>query len=366
MAKLQTTLPAMALFIFCLVNTPQAMSLQFVDDMNFPPDKVVGGTAFNGLSGLVQADQHRFFIVSDDRSIHNHARFYSVSITVEDELVVIPDTVTYLKNPDGNFFTQHTVDFEGIIILENTNLLLSNEGAPNLGINPSLTEFRQDGTFVKNWQVPSIFIVDRQKNYGVRNNQALESLTSTPDKQSIFTANEQALHQDGDKAGIANGSPVRIVQYDRHGEILGQYPYMVSPIPNPTGLSSVQGDNGLVEMLALDRHNLLTLERSYVASLNRVFVRIFHINLEHAHDISHSSSLSDKIAKVPFVAKALVLDFETIIPLLEDGYRSLDNLEGMSLGPPLADGSQTLIVVSDGNFNREQRTLFLAFKLLPD
>ncbi|NEO01152.1 MAG: esterase-like activity of phytase family protein, partial [Moorea sp. SIO3I7] len=39
----------------------------------------------------------------------------------------------------------------------------------------------------------------------------------------------------------------------------------------------------------------------------------------------------------------------------------LDNLEGMTLGPRLSDGTQSLILVSDNNFSEAQVTQFLLF-----
>jgi hypothetical protein len=41
----------------------------------------------------------------------------------------------------------------------------------------------------------------------------------------------------------------------------------------------------------------------------------------------------------------------------------LDNIEGLTLGPKLLDGQQSLILVSDNNFNSLQRTQILAFKM---
>jgi 3-phytase len=38
----------------------------------------------------------------------------------------------------------------------------------------------------------------------------------------------------------------------------------------------------------------------------------------------------------------------------------IDNIEGMTFGPPLPDGRQTLIVVSDNNFNPGQFTQIIA------
>jgi hypothetical protein len=41
----------------------------------------------------------------------------------------------------------------------------------------------------------------------------------------------------------------------------------------------------------------------------------------------------------------------------------LDNVEGMTLGPKLPDGRQSLVLVSDNNFAASQSTQFLLFAL---
>lgn len=56
------------------------------------------------------------------------------------------------------------------------------------------------------------------------------------------------------------------------------------------------------------------------------------------------------------IRKNLVLDLATL------GIK-LDNLEGMAISPRLADGSQSLILVSDDNFSDRQFTQFLVFRL---
>ncbi len=38
---------------------------------------------------------------------------------------------------------------------------------------------------------------------------------------------------------------------------------------------------------------------------------------------------------------------------------AIDNIEGMTFGPPLPDGRQTLVVVSDNNFGAGQFTQFV-------
>lgn len=338
------------------------VSLEFIDDSNFSNTAEVKQTAFNGLSGLVlnQGDD-RFYIISDDRSQKNPARFYTARIEVDRHLKITTGDVIFLKNKSGVFFPENTVDFEGITMLDETRLLISSEGSERQGIDPGIAEFTRDGIWVRDWELPTGFLVEKRQRRGVRNNLGIEALTITPDKKYVFAANEQALKQDGEPATIEEGTAVRILKYNSQGELLRQYPYMVSPLPNPDQLHALGGHNGLVELLALDEYNLLTLERSWVPALNKVFVRIYHINLKNSQDISSVVSL--KSEEVQFPLKTLVLDLDDIIPLLSPENKTLDNLEGMSFGPILKDGSRSVILVSDGNFNKHQRTLFLAFKL---
>jgi hypothetical protein len=43
----------------------------------------------------------------------------------------------------------------------------------------------------------------------------------------------------------------------------------------------------------------------------------------------------------------------------------IENIEGISWGPTLANGHRTLILVSDNNFQNQKNTQFLAFEVLP-
>jgi hypothetical protein len=61
-------------------------------------------------------------------------------------------------------------------------------------------------------------------------------------------------------------------------------------------------------------------------------------------------------SQVANIKKKLVLN-------LDDLKIKLDNIEGMAIGPKLPDGSQSLLLVSDNNFNRLEITQFLWFRL---
>ncbi len=94
-------------------------------------------------------------------------------------------------------------------------------------------------------------------------------------------------------------------------------------------------------------------------------VEIYHVDLKSASDVTGVNSLIGTTSDRHRPArKTLVLDLRDLIPSLDAKYQSLDNFEGMCLGPKLKDGSPTVILVSDNNFNPAQRTVFLAFKLV--
>jgi 3-phytase/alkaline phosphatase D len=77
-----------------------------------------------------------------------------------------------------------------------------------------------------------------------------------------------------------------------------------------------------------------------------------------ATDVSGRRALPENYDPMP---KTLVADLE------QDLGVDPDNVEGMILGPVLADGRRALILVSDNNFSESQITQFiaLAVELLP-
>jgi hypothetical protein len=54
-----------------------------------------------------------------------------------------------------------------------------------------------------------------------------------------------------------------------------------------------------------------------------------------------------------------------ILNLNESNLPYVDNLEGIAWGPLLANGHNSLVLVSDNNFNATQVTQLLAFEVIP-
>jgi hypothetical protein len=98
----------------------------------------------------------------------------------------------------------------------------------------------------------------------------------------------------------------------------------------------------------------LSMERSRgLAGFN---VKIWQIAAGTAQDISNRTSLEGDTSNIQPLQKQLLLDLSTL------GI-DLDNLEGMTFGSRLPDGSRSLLVVSDDNFKEEQFTQVLLFRL---
>jgi 3-phytase len=197
---------------------------------------------------------------------------------------------------------------------------------------------------------------------GIRNNAAFESLTISPDQKFLYTATENALLQDGAVTTTSNGTRSRIVQYNLvTGQPEKEYLYVTDPVavaPNPP---TAFNTNGLVDLLAIDnRGTFLALERSFSAGVPGTgnTIKLYEVSLQGATDISFIDSLnglnSEQLAAIRPTQKRLLLNLDEInLPT------GTDNIEGLAFGPKLADGRQSIVLVSDNNFSPTQFTQIL-------
>ncbi len=338
-------------------------------------------TPVGGLSGVTyDAVNNRYYAISDDRSQFGPARFYTFTTGTE----VTFTNVTPLKDSNNNLFATFSVDPEGIALTNNGTVFISSEGEVNLGAgrvtNPFIKEFSlTTGQEVRSLLVPTKFlpvvqdtnsngIVDAgdTQTSGVYNNLAFESLTITPDQKTLFSATENALFQDGLRASLTSGSPSRILQYNLvSGQPEKEYLYITDAIPESPNPSTGFADNGLVDLLAIDnRGTLLALERSFAQGVGNT-IKIYEVSLQGSTDISFYDSLNnlsaEQLATIQPAQKRLLLNL-TDLNLPTDANHpitGLDNIEGLAFGPKLADGSQSIVLVSDNNFNQSQFTQIL-------
>ncbi|MCT7969285.1 esterase-like activity of phytase family protein [Laspinema sp. D1] len=334
-----------------VINSP----IEYLGEFKIPTGFIFQNTPLGGLSGITyDAQRNLYYALSDDRAIQGPARFYNVEIELN-PLVVTPIGVTPLVDKSSRPFPTYTVDPEGIALTRRDTLFISSEGDVERNIQPFIKEFSREGKELQSLPIPDKFIA--QNGQGIRDNQAFESLTLSPSEQFLYTAPETALVQDGEPANLEKGTPVRILQYDlTRGQPAQEFYYLTEPVQtapkSPDGLSI----HSLVELLAWDETKLLSLERGFTEDVGNS-VLLYEVSLEGATNIQPMESLKDvDIQNIQLAQKRLLLDLRTLeIPL--------DNLEGMTFGPKLADGRRSLILVSDNNFNPLQVTQFLVFAL---
>lgn len=367
----------------CLAVAAPAQSLRYLGQQHLPTATRFAGIPVGGLSGLDPAPgADRFVALSDDRSVHGPARFYTLRLDLAQfrrspepgHAGVHIEAVTPLLDRDGAPFARDTIDPEAIRWLPDGRLAWSNEGQRSeAGFqDPSVRLMHADGRWAQDLAVPDAYrpqgsvrgqaLGDR----GVRNNLALESLALSPDGRTLWTATENALVQDGPAASLAHGSRSRLLAIDlASGEAVAEYLIEVEPVQLPPQPAAGLATNGLVELLALSEQTFIAVERSFSLGAQTPgqpvtgnSIRLFWVDLRGATNVA---GLADTRSATP-ARKRLLLDLSTLRN--DDGSAlALDNIEGISWGPAV-DGLPTLILVSDNNFNREQFTQFIALQVV--
>ncbi len=344
--------------------TPSAVevtAIDFIGEATLPTGTNFKNTELGGLSGITYDARRRvYYAISDDRSVKSAARFYTFKININGDSFqkgdVEPIAVITLKDKNGKTFPAGTIDPEGIA-LNDSSIFVSSEGDARKGINPFIKEFSlESGKEISSLPIPQKYLPSQDKKQGIRNNLAFESLTITPDKKYLFSATENALIQDGDEAKPNESSLCRILQYNLLTQKLEQeflYPTkLVKPFFKLTGRFS----SGLTDLIALDSEgNFLSIERTFTGF---GFVNsLFKVYLSKAEDIKNIDSLKQVNSQtIKPAEKELLLNLGKLEV-------ALDNTEGLTVGATLPNGKPSLILVSDNNFNKLQRTQFLAFQL---
>ena len=342
--------------------------IEFLGEATFQTGLTFEGTEVGGLSGITyDPGRGHFYAVSDDRSQLDPARFYTIDIDLGDGNLAPGDVaftgVTTLLDANGQPFPALSLDPEGIALTD-AGVFISSEGDASRLVAPFVNLFSLQGQQLDALPVDAKFLPTADQSAGIRNNLAFESLAVTPDKSTLYTATENALFQDGPAAGLESGSASRIVAYDlATGQPTAEYIYVTDPVdaqPDPAG-SFVT--NGLVDLLAIDNDGtLLAIERSFSTGVGNS-IRIYKVLTQGATDVSGVDAIETEVEDGELavnldqpVQKELLFD-------LADLGLPLDNVEGISFGPKLADGRQSIVLVSDNNFSGTQFTQFLAFAI---
>jgi hypothetical protein len=179
-------------------------------------------------------------------------------------------------------------------------------------------------------------------------------LAIEPDSRFVWTANEEALPNDGPPAAAGSGTVVRLTRIPLPGDrpkagdgpvptnvptneaaAVFQVAYAVDPVHSFVRVFAGQPLSGLSALVALGKGRLLTLERSGAPGLPPFASRIYLVDASAAVDVSGvERDLATR--KEAFVEKRLLWKDSLGI-----------NLEGLCLGPQLADGNRCLVAIAD-------------------
>jgi hypothetical protein len=357
------------------ITTSQPVSisqLKFLGEYDVAYAKQFKETTIGGLSGIDHdAKNDIYYMISDDRSAINPARFYTAKIHVkEDQIdsVEFIDVKTLLQKngesyPGSKKDPFHTPDPEDIRYNPlKDEIIWSSEGERkpenNILEDPSVIVVNRTGNYKDSFELPANMHMHVTEN-GPRQNSVFEGLAFTADYKYLFVSVEEPIYEDGPRAGAGDSTAwIRIIKFDTEKrKQIAQFAYKIEPVAYPAIPAGSFKINGVSAILSAGEDKLFVVERSFSTGRLACTIRVFLVDMNDATDIATTNSLEMQPAAKP-VSKKILLN-------MDDLGRYIDNIEGVTFGPTLPNGHRTLIFVADNNFSPLQKTQFLLFEIAP-
>lgn len=349
---------------------PTMPTLHFINSIEVPFNQSFKNTVVGGLSSIdYDIKNDLYYFISDDRSVYNDARFYTGKIKFYADTInqFAFQNVVYLKNASGKTFSNwekypdSSIDPEEMRYNPKTkSIAWSSEGARVIAKdfaviqNPSLQFAALNGDYGSAFELPSNLNMQKIEK-GPRSNGVLEGLTFNKDYSALYTNVEEPLYEDDTQATTTKGGLIRIFKFDtKSRKNTAQYAYLLEPIAHEPTPKTSFAVNGISTIQYYDNNQLLVVERSYSTGKQACTVKVYLCDLSYATDIKNMDSLQNK--KFTSAEKKLILN-------MDDLGIFIDNIEGITFGPKLANGKQSILFVSDNNFSEKQKTQILLFEI---
>jgi hypothetical protein len=345
--------------------------LRFLSEYDVPNGKQFKGTTIGGLSGI-DYDSRRgvYYIISDDRSAINPARFYVARISLNGnridsiEFIDVKDLLQRDGKPYPNSKQDplHTPDPEGIRYnAAKDELVWTSEGERiirpenNVLEDPSVIAIDRNGNYKDSFALPPNMHMRATEN-GPRQNGVFEGISFTNDCRYLFVNVEEPIYEDGPRAGLNDSTAlIRIIKFDAEKRIpIAQYFYRIEPVAYPPIPVNSFKINGVPDLLWIGDDQLIVTERSFSTGRLPCTIKVFLASLKSATDLM-AAGFTQEIRPA---SKKLLLNMDEL-------GRYIDNIEGVTFGPDLPNGHRTLLFVSDDNFSPLQKTQFLLFEVIP-
>jgi hypothetical protein len=227
------------------------------------------------------------------------------------------------------------LDPEGIAIGQNETVFIADE------YGPFIDEFTPAGRQLRSLETPSLLLIKTPcaskkdeiaaNTSGRRSNKGFEGLTISPDKTKLYALLQGPLLQDH--------APIcRLLELDIN---TGKNRQFAVPLTHRK--------NGFNEILAINDHEFLVIERDDEKGQDARFKKIMKIDIDGATDIQNIFALPNQLpAAIKPVKKEPWLDF--LEPKFNLAGKSFpEKIEGLTFGPSLPDGRRILVVTTDND-----------------
>lgn len=337
-------------FVSC--NSKQNLKLKFLDEFILEDSLSYKKSLIGGLSGVDYANGFYYFVVDDvknPRYVISEIEFNKDTITSLGFLDVI-----FLNDSTETFYKENALDLESIFVDKKTlEVNLVSEGSIRRGKNPLVFSVDSTGMFKENYKIPDYFKANSSAK--PKHNATFESSSKSFDNKGFWVGMEGVLQADGEEPVVKDeSSPIRITYFDnKTNTATKQFGYELDKI------SSLKGNvnlNGVTAILEFKKNEFFIVERAYKSGLGTYgnTIKIYHTVIdESTTNILDINSL--KKANYNIAEKQLLFNFDTIKDELTKGI--IDNIEGITFGPILANGNKSLLLVSDDNFQKYGKQL---------
>ncbi|PSL49414.1 hypothetical protein CLV51_101746 [Chitinophaga niastensis] len=357
--------------------TPSATGIgkfQYIGQYVVPHNLSFNGTVVGGLSGIdYDAGRQQYYLISDDRSALNPARFYTAKLYFSDKSFdsVRFTAATTLLQPNGNAYPDSktnaalTPDPEAMRYNAKKGCLVwSSEGErivepkDTVLTNPAVYEISTTGQYIDSFALPTQFRMQATNN-GPRRNGVFEGLGFTPGYKYMYVSLEEPRYEDGPRADVRDTTAyTRIIKYNNDTrQPIAQYAYKLEPVAHAAIPENAFKVNGISDIMVLSDHKILTIERSFSSGIKDCTIKVFIADLSNATNVNNINSLQADTHFKP-ATKTLLIDFASL-------GKYIDNIEGVTYGPVLPNGHQSLVFVADNNFSAAEESQFFLFEIIP-
>jgi hypothetical protein len=369
-------------------------SIQFLGMAELPPgttdhsgltDTLQGGVPHNqlgGLSALEYSGRDNLYYVLPDRgpgdgSARYHCRWQMIELklsgadnskptarVVGTTLLTASDGKPFVGNatafdpngPDGN----HRLDPEGLRRGPSGSIFISDE------YGPYVIEFDSSGRQLRSFEIPARYLIAHPaatkeaevegNTSGRVTNGGMEGLAISTDGKRLYALMQVPLLQDSQrtKKGKVKGLNCRLLELDiATGKATREFLY---PLDHDGPKNS--------EILAIDDHQFLVIERDGKLGKDSEFKRVMKIDIADATDTSAIARFPHK--KLP--KGVTPVRKSTFIDLLDPRYglagpKLAEKQEGLAWGPALPDGRKVLWMCVDNDFKKGAPCQFYAFAI---